>query len=75
MNCWVPMRSPLFSMVLKPCMVTLTVYGPGSTWTNAYSPAAFVMALRVVPFASLISVTLTPGTTPPDSRTAPRKPP
>ena len=24
-NCWVPMCTPLRSMVLKPCMVTLTV--------------------------------------------------
>src|SRR5262249_36014425 len=45
------------------------------TLAKTYSPRSFVVVFRAMLVDSLVSVTSTPGTTPPESLTAPRKPP
>ena len=54
------------STVSKPSSVTVTRYWPGSSVPDAYVPSALVMISVLVLVASLVILTVTPGSTPPD---------
>ena len=74
-NDCVAMRMLPRSIVLYPWSDAFTVYVPGSTDANAYSPRSLVTVDRLSVVWSLVSVTSTPGMTPPLSLTDPRRPP
>ncbi len=64
-------RLTLVSTALKPSMVILTVQAPGGSATSRNTPCSLVTAVRTVPFAALVTVTVAPGTTPTLSTTVP----
>jgi hypothetical protein len=66
---------PRLSKLLKPTRDTLTVYAPAVIAGKEYSPDSFVVVDREALVPSLTSVTSTPGMTPLESLTAPRRPP
>ena len=74
-NCCTLTGMAFRSNVLIPCTAAFTVYVPGSTAGNEYSPTPLVTVSRATPFRSLIIVTVTPGITPCASLTTPRSPP
>ena len=69
------MRAPFRSNVLKPLTAVRTVYTPGATPGNEYSPTAFDTVSRATPFSSFTSAIVTLGITPCASLTVPRRPP
>src|SRR5262249_34204690 len=74
-NCWVPIRASRRSNVLKPLTAARTVYTPGTTPGNEYSPTSFDAVSRTTPVSWLTSETVAPGITPCASLTVPRRPP
>jgi hypothetical protein len=73
-NCCARDANALVLEGLEACQLRLDRVVPGGTAAKLYCPVSFETASRDAPVASLISVTVTPGTTPCDPD-APRNPP
>src|SRR6266849_279414 len=63
------------TLVLKPCALTSILYLPGKSWVKTYLPSPSVLAFRVAPLASLVTLIWAPATLAPlESRTVPDRP-
>ncbi len=63
---WRASSSTLREASAKPCSFTVMVYSPASRLGSLKSPDASLMTVRSVPVARLVSVTVAPGSAPPD---------
>jgi hypothetical protein len=62
------MRTSTFSrtIFLKPDSSAVKVYTPGVRYRMLYSPSPFVVVLNETLVATLVAVTVTPGSRPPE---------
>src|SRR4029453_8529212 len=58
---------PVCSNFLKPVSSALTRYAPSCSNGARYNPLSFVMTTRISPVSVFVTVTVTPGSTAPDS--------